>query len=553
MSRVTGSAPTIQSESASLRVVVATDDAELRMRVQHWLAARGLTVVACIDAAAARNAVAAKPTAALIEALAEPVEVGDATLVRVSLGPPHDRADASLPRSIAPAALWVVIAELLRGTAGARLRAPSLPELLVALRELGETGVLEIRAEGLCTRVFVRDGAPVFAEGGGLRETLGRLLVRQGALSEDQYVRVIERMTERLIENEATRMGEVLVELGLLSPQEVFTALTAQVHEKILGCFRFERFDHHFEPRSALAADVLAYACPPLEALLLGGLREHFDAARVAPLLEPARRGRLRLRAAPEQVASLFRATPAEQRLLHALDGTRDLATLRAASSLDAARADQLLAAVIVADAVDLDAPAAAPKPARVAPPEPLPGGTRPVPARRVGSPRSLSLLQRELARAGKPAPRPAAPPPDARTAPIEAERAFRQGLALLAQPALPGAQRAFARACELRGDEPEYALLAAWVEVLLAKDEAARAAARARSNESARALLRRDPDAARAHAVLGQLAIGAGELDAAERHFRHALRVRPDDHEALRGMRTVERRRAESGSARKR
>ncbi|RIK94636.1 MAG: hypothetical protein DCC71_23430 [Proteobacteria bacterium] len=472
--------------------------------------------------------------------------------------PGHPGPDAVLPPAALLPTLVVAIGESLRGRGRAAPTA-TLPDLLAALAALRETGVLELRAEDLCTRILIREGAPVFAEGGALRETLGRLLLRRGALSEADYVRVIERMTARLIENEATRMGEVLIELGLLTPQEVFEALSEQVRDKILCCFRWSRFEHHFEPRGALPDDVLAYRCPPVEALVLAGVREHFDEARLAPLLAPVRGARLRLRASAEEIAARFAATPAEQRLLRDLDGSRTCEALRAASPLGSAHAGQVLAALVVLDAVETvadDAARAAPERARSAP---APRETPPheavaretaLPRRTKAAPFSLSQLRRELARQGK-ALAPARAPVDARTAALEAERAFRQGLALLAQPALPGARRAFARACEGNPDEPEYALMAAWVETLLAKEDAARAAARARAAEHARRLLKHDPDSARAHDVLGQIAIAAGELDAAERHFRHVLRAAPEHRDALRGMRTVERRRAES--ARKR
>jgi hypothetical protein len=195
---------------------------------------------------------------------------------------PADRApDAILPRSASTAELLFWMAEVL-GTLGAA--GPCFPEILVALRARGDSGVLEVHGDGVCTRILLRAGVPVFAEGGALRETLGRMLLRRGALTEAEYIGVIERMTERLIENEATRMGEVLVELGLLTPQDDFDALSVQVLEKVISCFRVPHFEHHFEPLDALPEDVLSYGCPPVEALVLAGIREHFDAVRIEPL-----------------------------------------------------------------------------------------------------------------------------------------------------------------------------------------------------------------------------------------------------------------------------
>jgi tetratricopeptide (TPR) repeat protein/CheY-like chemotaxis protein len=446
----------------------------------------------------------------------------------------------------------------------------TLPELLVELRGRGESGVLEVRAEGVCTRIALRAGAPVFAEGGALRETLGRMLLRRGALSEADYLRVIERMTERLMESETTRMGEVLVELGLLSAGEVFEALSAQVREKIVSCFRWARFAHAFEPCTALPEELLAYPCPPLETLLLEGLRAHFGPERLEPLLAPHAGRRPTLRAEVAEIAARFQLTPAEQRFARSLDGARTLAAVRAAAPLDAVHAAQVLAALLLtgalrwSDAASVPGTAPASAPAAAArddaatrPRVVVEAATSPPPAGAPASPalaaapappalpsrpahdtRSLAQIRHKLGQLGR-------KPLDPKSAPLEAERAFRQGLTLLQQSALPGALRAFGRACALKGDEPEYRMYEAWTEVLAARDDAARAVARAKAGACAQRVLARDADAVRANTILGQLALAAGDADGAERHYRAALRTAPEDRDALRGLRLLERRRA--------
>jgi tetratricopeptide (TPR) repeat protein len=341
-----------------------------------------------------------------------------------------------------------------------------------------------------------------------------------------------------------------------------------QVREKILACFRWPALEHHFEPLDRLPDDVLAYACPPVEALVLAGIREHFDAPRVEPLLAARADSRGRLRRGAEETALRFQASPAEQRLLREIAPDRTLGALRAASSLGPLHAGQVLAALLVGQALDFapaqtsaqPAPAAdravarRPKPLRAAPaaaPAVQPQTPVAEPARRVKPLRpvasSLAKLQRQLARSGVPAP--AAASSDERSARIEAERAFRQGIQLLEQSALASAQKAFALACERCGEEPEYRMFEAWAQVLSLKDDAARESARAQTSAWARRVLKRDRDSLRAQTILGQLAVAAGEFDTAERHFRHALRAAPDDRDAQRGLRLVDRRRAEAAA----
>jgi hypothetical protein len=278
-------------------------------------------------------------------------------------------------------------------------------------------------------------------------------------------------------------------------------------------------------------------------------------------LLAPHAQRRPSLAGELPALAARFQLHPAEQRLAHGLDGTRTLAAVRELAPIDPVHAAQVLAALVLGGALRWDEPASRPAARGAADANAV---TRP----------SLPGTRAPAARAPEPAPphdaAPPAPPParpvadddatrprlrlrlgqvgksaiDPKSAGLEAERAFRQGLALLRQSALPGALRAFGRACALRGDEPEYRMYEAWTELQVARDDAARAVARAKTEACAQRVLARDADALRAHTILGQLAIASGNLEGAEQHFRVALRKAPQDRDALRGMRLVERRR---------
>src|SRR5579863_10307021 len=51
------------------------------------------------------------------------------------------------------------------------------------------TGLLDVRSEGLPTRIYFADGKPVFAEDEALGESFGRLLMRKGVISNAEFVR----------------------------------------------------------------------------------------------------------------------------------------------------------------------------------------------------------------------------------------------------------------------------------------------------------------------------------------------------------------------------
>jgi tetratricopeptide (TPR) repeat protein len=149
----------------------------------------------------------------------------------------------------------------------------------------------------------------------------------------------------------------------------------------------------------------------------------------------------------------------------------------------------------------------------------------------------SVKLRKMPIAKA------PARPPAE-HQARLEAERAFRSGNTLLTQNMMPGAQREFARAAELQPNEPEYRMYEAWLSYLGARGEEERTLARAKAQACASRLLQNRKESHRAHSILGQLAHSRGEQEAAERHFRTALRYDPDDRDAQRGLRLLSKRR---------
>jgi hypothetical protein len=91
------------------------------------------------------------------------------------------------------------------------------------------TGLLDVRSDGLQTQIYFDYGKPLFAEDEEPGESFGRLLMRQGVISNDQFVRVIDAMTRAATGNSRLRFGEVAVALGVLTSEQVERGLAEQV------------------------------------------------------------------------------------------------------------------------------------------------------------------------------------------------------------------------------------------------------------------------------------------------------------------------------------
>jgi Flp pilus assembly protein TadD/DNA-binding response OmpR family regulator len=448
-------------------------------------------------------------------------------------------ADARPARCIARPVDGAKLAALLRELALASSEATpdssvdrrGFANVLLDLADRAETGVLEARFETVTTRVYVRRGVPISVEGGSLRATLGRLLVRAGKLSERDYERVIQRMTEHVIDNEHQRMGEVLIELGLMKPVDVYQALSEQAGDKIIEAFVAPRVELCFEAASELPRAIEPLAIPPFPALLIEAVKRHFSENEQNELILPIAGARMRVR------------DPAPDLQLCAED-MRIAAALGRASSVNElwrsnASARATISALALAGAL---VPHAAPVTSRASSPA---APRTPIAAVRLVR-RPSKEFARDVVTPRKPqAAASAAASDDAPTVStarredsklrLEAEQLFQSAKKLVEREKFNDALAALQRAVALQPNEPEYRMLEAWAGYLSAR--VTQRIARAKAIACARKMIEADPRAAQPHTILGRLLLDDGDSPAATRELEQALLRDPTDEEAKKSL----------------
>jgi tetratricopeptide (TPR) repeat protein len=224
-----------------------------------------------------------------------------------------------------------------RGT----LDATPLPELLLALYRRRASGRLELAREGVAKRVWLTDGVPVLAESNLPSESLGIQLLDAGRITRDDYAKLVAAVRER-----GCREGAALLSMGLIAPQELFTALKDQVRRRVLDCMGWPRGDWQFDASDAPSADTTAFRCDPV-ALTHEGVAIHRSPGQLRTALAgplagyPARTSRF------AALAGRLHQDPDVVKLLEALDGSRTLG-----EALGAAAGPTALAAAWVLDAL---------------------------------------------------------------------------------------------------------------------------------------------------------------------------------------------------------
>lgn len=448
---------------------------------------------------------------------------------------------------------------------------------LLEVHRSRQTGLLEVRADGLCTLVYVQKGTPVFAEQGALGETFGRLLVQKGLLSEEQHAAVIDRMTETVFSSEQLKFGEVAVALGYLGLAEVNDALAEQVRKKVLHCMQWSAPLCEFEAAADALQGMARYPCP-VEPLLMQGLREFFDEERLRPLWEASAPRFAALAETPETIAPRFKLDSDERALLDHIDGSRKVSQLVAPEQPHAASAARVVSALLLTGAlVVYDSSQQAEQQAHAARSLVRVPGGRPVafgqPTQAASTPSVSGTIERGAAVPSAPAAaapkadaeKPTAGSPQAASAPVprsaprritssmlppavkrwrlRAEQMFQSGRAHLREGHWAAALVDFDKAAELHPEAIEYRLHAAWAEFRTLDDPERMEELKKQLAKLALRAVRQDRDMAFPHYVHGQLFLMAGDEEAAYRSFRFALKLDPGDKDAERHYRVLERR----------
>lgn len=115
------------------------------------------------------------------------------------------------------------------------LQQTSLPEVFFKIHHFSVPGIMEARQGDVLKRIFVRSGNVVHAASSDRQDSLGSYLLRSKLLAQEQY-----EATMRDRSATEQRYGVLLVERGLMSPAQVYGAISQQVEEILWGLFGWE-------------------------------------------------------------------------------------------------------------------------------------------------------------------------------------------------------------------------------------------------------------------------------------------------------------------------
>jgi hypothetical protein len=150
-----------------------------------------------------------------------------------------------------------------------------LPDVMSFMAMIRESGKLVVRRSTLERSIHWKDGEIVFASSSSPEHSLGQFLLRNGKIDQAQYEESKRRVTPQL------RHGKLLVQMGALSPKDLWWGVKNQVLEIIYSLFGWKDGSFEFYDSAEELAQERIVLQINTSSVIMEGIRRLDESARI--------------------------------------------------------------------------------------------------------------------------------------------------------------------------------------------------------------------------------------------------------------------------------
>ena len=187
-----------------------------------------------------------------------------------------------------------------------------LPDVLIGIQRSSKTGHLEIKSGSIVKIIYFKNGDMIYASSNIESDRLGDLLLKEGNITLNEF----NQASEILLKT-GKKLGKILVEMGLLSPNELFKALCHQIEEISLSLFELEEGLFEFREEPLQEEELITLQISTANIIYRGMKRVH-DAAYIKDMCPPEN-AVLTLSQNPMNIFQSLSLEPADKDILYSV------------------------------------------------------------------------------------------------------------------------------------------------------------------------------------------------------------------------------------------
>ncbi len=197
----------------------------------------------------------------------------------------------------------------------------SLPKILSYFNRHRKTGTLVIKTPAFIKKVYLLKGDAIFASSTYEDDRLGEMLIKAGKITMEQYDKSVE-----LLKKSGKRQGAILVELGYLTPKDLFWGVKYQVEEIIYSLFLLEDAEYEFIEGEIPSHEIITLKMS-MGNLIYEGVKRIDNWTRIKNEM-PDINIVLKLSTDPVTLFQEVELSPQDRKMLSMVDGTKKIKEL---------------------------------------------------------------------------------------------------------------------------------------------------------------------------------------------------------------------------------
>ncbi|HEY4715672.1 MAG TPA: DUF4388 domain-containing protein [bacterium] len=227
------------------------------------------------------------------------------------------------------------------------LKDKDISAALLELYTRGATGTLRLKRDNGLKSIFFQMGKPIFASSNLKEDRMGAMLYKKQLINKEQLEWAIEE-----IKKTGKKLGTVLVEEGIITPEQLVEIVIAQVEEIIISTFEWDSGEYFFSDDTPTQEDIITLEMSAAQ-IIVKGVKTRLPMQKIRKTLG-SQRNILGFTRNPSYRFKEIELTREEEEILSYVNGKNSIHDIQEKSGTDEETCYRMLAALMLLKSIEV-------------------------------------------------------------------------------------------------------------------------------------------------------------------------------------------------------